>query len=44
MDAVHVATALVGGADELITGENWNKPMLKVLELRVLSLQPRPMP
>lgn len=27
MDAIHVASALVGGAEELITGEKWNKPM-----------------
>lgn len=41
MDAVHVASALVGGADELVTGEKWNKPMLQVQELRVRSIQAR---
>jgi predicted nucleic acid-binding protein len=41
MDAVHVASALVGGAEELVTGEKWSKPLLRVQELRVLSIQPR---
>jgi predicted nucleic acid-binding protein len=40
MGAVHVAAAIVGGADELITGEKWDKPMFRVSEIRVLSLQP----
>ena len=34
MDAVHVAGAMSAGADELVTGEDWNKPMLQVKELR----------
>jgi predicted nucleic acid-binding protein len=42
MDAVHVAAAIVGGAEELITGEKWGKPMLRVSEIRVRSLQPSP--
>ncbi len=42
MDAVHVAGAMSAGADELVTGEDWNKPMLQVKELRVISLRPRP--
>ena len=44
MDAIHVALALVGGADELVTGEGWNKPMLRVEELRIVSLQPKKKP
>lgn len=44
MDAIHVALALVGGAEELVTGEGWNKPMLRVQELRIHSIQPRPEP
>ncbi|MBF0135542.1 MAG: PIN domain-containing protein [Magnetococcales bacterium] len=38
MDAIHVASAIVGGADELVTGEKFTKPMLKIKELRVISL------
>ncbi|WP_058554454.1 PIN domain-containing protein [Thiohalocapsa sp. ML1] len=41
MDAVHVASALVGGADELVTGERWDKPMLRVRELSVQSIRLR---
>ncbi len=44
MDAIHVALALVGGAEELVTGEGWNKPMLRVQELRTHSIQPRTEP
>ena len=40
MDAIHVASAIIGHAEELITGEKWSKPMLQVQELRVRSIQP----
>ncbi|MDD5035902.1 MAG: PIN domain-containing protein [Methylococcaceae bacterium] len=44
MDAIHVASALIGGAEELVTGEGWNKPMLHVQELRTHSIQLRTEP
>ena len=41
MDAIHIASALAGGAQEFVTGEGWNKPMFRVRELPVRSLHPR---
>ncbi len=39
MDAVHVGSAIVGKADELITGEKSTKPMFASKELRVRSIR-----
>ncbi len=38
LDALHVAAAVVGGIDELVTLEKPTKPMCNVREVRVVSL------
>ncbi len=38
LDALHVAAAIVGGVDELVTLEKPTKPLCKVHEVRVVSL------
>lgn len=38
LDALHVAAALVGGADEFVTLEKPTKPLFKIQELNVVSL------
>ena len=39
MDAVHVATALDAGVDELVTAEKPTKPMFRVTELPISSIR-----
>lgn len=39
MDAAHVATAIVGKADELITGEKPTKPMFNTKDMKVRSVR-----
>lgn len=41
MDALHVAAAISLGAEELVTSENLEKPMHRVQEMKVLSIQAR---
>lgn len=38
LDAAHVATAIVSGADELITAEKLTKPMYQSKEMRVRNI------
>jgi predicted nucleic acid-binding protein len=40
MDSLHVAAALAVGADEFVTTEKRDKPLHRVTDLRVLSIQP----
>ena len=40
IDALIVSSAIIGGADELITMEKPTKPMFKVKEVKITSLQP----
>jgi len=44
MDALHVASALALGADELITTEKPSKPMHRVPLLRIVSIHPEAQP
>lgn len=47
LDAIHVACAVFGGAEELITSEKTNKPMHRTQLLRVVSIfppEPAPLP
>jgi predicted nucleic acid-binding protein len=39
MDAIHVATALDAGVDELVTAEKPTKPMFRVTELPISSIR-----
>ncbi len=39
MDAIHAAAAILAGADEFVTGERQTKPLLRVKEIAVRSLQ-----
>jgi len=39
IDAIHVATALDAGVDELVTTEKSTKPMFRVTELRMKSIR-----
>jgi predicted nucleic acid-binding protein len=39
MDAAHVASAIVAGADELITGEKATKPMFNSREMTVRTIR-----
>lgn len=39
MDAIHVATALDAGVDELITAERPTKPMFRVTEIPIISIR-----
>lgn len=39
MDALHVAAAIAIGADELVTTEKLEKPIHRVTEVKVVSLQ-----
>jgi predicted nucleic acid-binding protein len=38
MDALHVGTAIIGGADEFVTVESPLKPMFRVTEVRMVNL------
>ena len=38
MDALHIAAAVFAGAEELITSEGANKPILRTKRLRVVSM------
>lgn len=40
IDALHVAAADISGAQELITTERSNKPLLRVTVVRVVSIHP----
>lgn len=40
MDALHIAAAELGGADEFITAEKRTKPFFRVTLLRVISISP----
>ncbi|MFM9157622.1 MAG: hypothetical protein ACKOPK_06800, partial [Dolichospermum sp.] len=39
IDAIHVAAALLGKADELITAEKREKPICQVKSIKVISLR-----
>ncbi len=39
MDAIHIATAINARADEFVSGEKPSKPMFRVREISVISLQ-----
>jgi hypothetical protein len=44
LDALHVASALTLGAEELITAERPGKPMFRVIGLKVISIHQAPSP
>ena len=44
VDALHVAAAEIGGADELVTAERPTSPLARVTTLRVTSIHPAPAP
>ena len=39
LDAIHVASAIIAGADELITKEKQTKPMHRVKEIKITSIE-----
>jgi predicted nucleic acid-binding protein len=40
MDALHIAAAVFGGAEELVTSEKSSKPMHRTKRVKVLSIYP----
>lgn len=44
IDALHVASAVFGGAEEMITSEKVTKPMHRTKLLKVISIFPEPAP
>lgn len=44
MDALHVAAALLIGADEFVTAEREGKSLFRTPDIRVISIRPKPIP
>lgn len=40
IDALHIAAALLAGADDLVTGEKPGRPMFRIKPLNVISVRP----